>query len=48
MDKISIYQQAILEILNEYAGYIPIGIKDPRNLVIADKEKHHYLLLRFG
>jgi hypothetical protein len=48
MDKISLYQHAILDILNEYAGYIPVGIKDPRNQVIADQEKHHYLLLRFG
>ena len=48
MDKIATYQKAILAILEEYASYIPIGIQEPRNQVIADASSHHYLLLRTG
>ena len=43
------YQEAILDFLNRYAEEMysddPSGIE---TLVVADKENHHYLLLRVG
>lgn len=49
IDKIKTYQQAILTFLGEYAPNTysnnPSGIEAQ---IIADKEKHHYQLLRLG
>lgn len=49
MDTIKKYQTAILDFLNTYAE--DRYAKDPSGIgtqVIADKENHHYQLIRFG
>lgn len=48
MDKKLKYQQAILTFLNDYAQVKPYGWKDVQNQVIADRENHHYQLIRLG
>jgi len=49
MDKVKKYQIAILDFLNSYAK--EVYDNDPSAIetqIIADKENHHYLLLRLG
>lgn len=48
MDRIKKYQAVVLDLLNAYAEIKPINLKAVENLVIADKEKHHYQLIRVG
>ncbi len=48
MDHLTLYQRAILDLLNEYATYLPLGIRDVRYQVISDTESHHYVLIRIG
>jgi hypothetical protein len=48
MDKIVKYQQAILELLHEYAEYYKGSNSPTKYYVIADKENHHYLLNEIG
>lgn len=48
MDKLTHYQNAIMEILEEYSHYLPYHFTDAENQVIADKERHHYVLMSLG
>lgn len=48
MDKIVKYQQAILELLQEYAAYYKGSNSSTKYYVIADKENYHYLLNETG
>ncbi len=48
MDKVSKYQQAILQVLNDYAAIKPTNIEGVENQVIADKEQYHFQLMRVG
>ena len=48
MDKITSYQQAILDILKKYASVRPSNMKNVENQLIIDKESHHYQLMRIG
>jgi hypothetical protein len=47
MDKIAKYQQAILEILGEYAKIKYANVQG-ENQVIADKESHRYQVVTIG
>lgn len=48
MDKIKLYQTAILEILNEYAKVKPVNMGQVENQIIIDKERNHFQLMRVG
>lgn len=42
------YQKAILAFLNDYAQVKPNGWNKVKNQIVADRENHHYQLLRVG
>ena len=48
MDKLKQYEQAILEILEEYSTYLPSNLSEPENQLILDHEKRHYVLMSLG
>lgn len=48
MERIAKYQQIILDYLREYAETFTGAPAQVDTMVIADKEQHHYLLLRVG
>lgn len=48
MDKIVLYQKAIIEILEEYAKHKPINMPDVENQVIADLTRNHFQLVGVG
>lgn len=48
MDKIKKYQDIIVSYLDEYAKLVPANQPNVKNVVIADREKNHFQLLRIG
>lgn len=48
MERIEKYQEIIIGYLQEYANTFTGAPAKVENLVIVDKEHHHYLLLRVG
>lgn len=48
MDKKQKYEKAILTLLNDYARIKPVNWRTAENQVIADRENHHYQLVRLG
>ncbi|MEK7253317.1 MAG: XisI protein [Bacteroidota bacterium] len=49
MDKtVKKYEKALLTLLEDYARIKPVNWKSAQNQVIADRQNHHYQLVRFG
>lgn len=48
MDRVTTYQRYILDILEDHAQHKPANLPDISHQVIADREGHHYQLLRIG
>lgn len=48
MDQQLIYQNAILAFLENYSKIKPSDWKDVQNQIIADRDNHHYQLVRVG
>jgi hypothetical protein len=46
--KLKTYQKAILSFLEQYSSFLPANWEQVENQVIADKENHHYQLIRMG
>jgi hypothetical protein len=47
-DKVLKQQKAVLDFLQEYAAIQPAGWQNVSNQVVADKDSHHYQLVRVG
>lgn len=48
MDTIKKYQEAIIELLEEYAAVKPANMPEVQHEVLADKERNHFALIRLG
>jgi hypothetical protein len=48
MEKLSGYQQIIIDYLNEQAKIIPANLPDIESHVIVDRENNHFQLLQTG
>ncbi len=48
MEKVAFLQQKVIDLLQEWLPEQRSGPGDVRNYLIADKEQHHYQLLRMG
>jgi hypothetical protein len=48
MDKVKKYQQAILEVLQEYRQQFRLSNQNVHNQIVADERGHHYQFLWMG
>lgn len=48
MDKVNIFQKAIIDVLNEYQSQFKVTSQDIKNEVIIDKVNQHYQFLWTG
>ena len=48
MDRIELFQNLILDFLNNYAKTKAVGYEEVETQIIADKENHHYQLVDVG
>jgi hypothetical protein len=46
--KVKNYEKAILTLLEDYSKIKPANWKSAHHQILADKENHHYQLVRFG
>lgn len=48
MDKITLYQDAITELLEEYISIKPANMKNIDQQLIADRDHNHFAFIRLG
>lgn len=48
MDKITIYQNAIIALLEEYAAVKPANMPNVEHQILADLKRNHFALIRLG
>ena len=48
MDKITLYQNAIIDLLKEYVSIKPVNMKDTEQQLIVDRERNHFAFVRLG
>jgi hypothetical protein len=48
MDRLTLYQTAIISLLEEYVAIKPINMPHVEQQLLADKERNHFAFIRLG